>query len=327
MHGHRSLRLLFFDSGIGGMVFGSLLFNSNLAQLKPLIDNGHSVELTYFCDNKNEPYCGKDFHDIVSLGNKNLSIISQESHDAYFIACNTVSSHEKHFNIPHNIVNKVHFLTQNSIIAITNAITKLQNEQSSFNVSIWATARTIKNGIYQNALQDLSSLICDKNNDGNCYSGKPFIDSKINLHTFSPQWSVYIQNDLKNGTNNGKLLIKKELEFLLDSYDFSNRTTIVCLYCTHFPFYINIIREAFINRGIFPIIIEQGNLFGNVVSELINKNLLKNGTALKVKHGLPSNTGALRVNVVTTGKHVNKVQDVVTKLHNYKIEDILLTTI
>ena len=270
-------RVAFFDSGPGGIFFGSTVMKRNYNKIRSAIGLNTQIEIVHIYDNLNAPYHLKSLDNIIRIGNKALKMLNQENADISIIACNTLSCIVDKLTIPDELKNKLYFVTDNSAEEVINLCNQayitnnniskariIDNQTKVPTVLLFATKRTIDSQTYQKLI---SKIWKEQNNKNSIY-----------IKAFSPLWSGYIQDDFEHNSTKWNRFIQDEFKnFLYEEKrkDPNFYPDVISLYCTHFILYSKIFQNILNDMNIKCHIVSQGHLFDKEIDRALNIYLSK----------------------------------------------------
>ena len=242
----------FVDSGFGGIVFANSLFNFSKDSISKALKKGFKINIKFFLDRENVPFGIKNREEVISLGSNLINKAMNSDCSIIFVACNTISIYQKHLKIINKKNLKIYFLIEET----ANYTYKIKEEEAISKINIWATELTIKNNTYQ----DLLKKIDKKQNQ----------ESNLSIYNFTPKNWVETIESYENREGSIKKIEKDLKDMMVKNKDlFTN--SIICLFCTHYEFFTENIKNILSELRIDAILISQGKIFSHKLVSFLNK--------------------------------------------------------
>jgi glutamate racemase len=253
----QKIKIGFIDSGVGGLFFASDLIASLIESKNLFVSHffQNCAEFIHFGDTKNMPYGLKTKEQLDILVKDLLNLAENAGCKIVFIACNTadtvltdgiIADFEKRG------VKLVRILQESAM----QIVKKTKDIEGKKNILVLATKRTIESNKYQDEIRK--------------YSDSLFPGVKTNIIGYSPQ---NLEFSIENGVQ------KEELRDFIEKFYKEHRSMIdslssIGLFCTHFPYFANDLREFLKKIKNTKIkIFGQGALFKGIAVKLCKSSI------------------------------------------------------
>ena len=257
-------RVSFDDSGVGGLIFALDVLQELEPNLREL-ESKYAVRFIFqqMGDSKNAPYGSKKPDEIDSLTRIMIDYTANLQHtNTLILACNTASTV---YDEEMDSLFKTKFPDLKIITMITNSskeivdqATKYSKNKKDLYIALLATPATIKSGAYQTQIKNIART-----------NGQ-----ELKLFTYAPQSWV---NNIEKGVDKqiSELDVKNDLESFKNQIgeDFQ-KLNVAGIFCTHYPFYKNEIKDFFNKNGNPDMeFLIQGQIFSDDILSDITVNL------------------------------------------------------
>jgi glutamate racemase len=202
------MKVLAFDSGVGGLTAMAPLFRHELKEGRPL-------DLSYFGDLANLPYGTKSPERIRELTERNLrALLSKGSgFDLLVVACHTASAHAL------DVAQKVGQEHKVPVVGVLEPGCRAALEKRGDRIVVIATGSTVRSGAYPRALLELG------------FKGQV-------LQKACPLFVPLVEDGMHSGPA-VEWIIRHYLDSIVQPGD------IVILGCTHYPFLAPMLRQIY----------------------------------------------------------------------------------
>ncbi len=303
----KEYRISFGDSGAGGLIFALDLLQELESKLKAL-ESEYEVKFIFqhVGDSKNSPYGIKSSDEIRNLTKNLINYMANLSNTkTLVVACNTAlttydSNMDKFFKKKYPNLNIITMIDESSE-EIVNLATANSNDKNNIHIALLATLATIKSDVYQSKIKEMV-----KSNNQN-----------LKLYTYSPQQWV---KNIENGADIKVIeeVIANDMEIFKNQMgkDFT-KIEVVGLFCTHYPFYKNEIKNFFIKNGNQNVkILTQGNIFSDKIYRDIKANIY-NYKYNKRKLQVPQEcVREIDINSDITGDNILQMKNIIDKTYS-----------
>ncbi len=232
-HFNKTSPIGLFDSGYGGLTV--------LRELQKVLPD---FDFVYLSDNKRAPYGTRSDDEIIKFTIDGINFLLKKGCKKIVVACNTATA-----------------------VAIEILRSEFQDSEIEIFDVITPTCITVKNITNTNSV----GLLATDTTVESDYYGRMLQNSEILLSQWPcKEWVKLIEN-LEHDTENGRRIIKNDIETLLSM---DNNIDTIILGCTHFAILENIIQE-FIDERIS--LVNQSRVMSSYLPQILDSNVSKNG--------------------------------------------------
>jgi glutamate racemase len=263
-------RVSFDDSGVGGLIFALDVLQVLEPELREL-ESKYAVRFIFhhIGDSKNAPYGSRSPVEIDSLTRVMIDYAANlQQTKTLILACNTASTvyddeMDSVFREKYSGLNIITMIKNSSREIVDQAITH-SGKRGDLYIAILATPATIKSNAYQSSIREIAKT------DG----------QDLKMFTYAPQTWVY---NIENGVDKqvSELDVKNDLEKFKNQIgeDFP-KIDVAGIFCTHYPFYKDLIRDFFTRNGNPNVeLLIQGQIFSDDILNDITRNLKRDSLA------------------------------------------------
>lgn len=311
---NQEYRVVFGDSGVGGLIFALDVAQELEPKLKNL-ETEYKVNFVFhhFGDSKNAPYGNKNPREIKKYTTQFLEYLLglPNTHSAA-IACNTASAiynakMSEYFNKKYRDIKIITMIDDSSQQLLKSAIG--DDKEQNLYVAFISNPATVKSGVYQNKINEIAK---QKNKN-------------LKLYSYAPQnWVRNIENGVAQEIAQAE--VNKDLEaFKIAIGQNFNKITTLGVFCTHYPFYKNQMQEFFNkNAGHKVEILTQGKIFADKIYESIVQNLQegKFNYQKRVEKMPYKCVKNIVINSELSGNNIEQTRDVILHTHPQYLNQI-----
>jgi len=304
----KEYRISFGDSGVGGLIFSLDVLQELETKLKDL-ESKYEIKFIFHHvgDSKNAPYGSKTPDQIKDLTKSFTDYMANLPNTRTpVIACNTASTvydadMDALFKKKYPNLSVITMIDDSSKAIIDSATSNVKNKRDVY-IALLATPATIKSGSYQTQIKNIT----DSNKQN------------LRLHTYSPEkWVKNIEGGVDKKMAESD--VANDLEIFKNQIgkDFK-KIKVAGLFCTHYPFYKNEIKDFFTKNGNENVkILTQGNIFSDKIYKDILLNISNDNYQYhKRKSLVPQKcVEEIAINSDVTGDNIQQMKNTIDKTH------------